>query len=218
MSATVPFLDLTVGGSVDTQLPGGGTAMIRRSDSASGLGDIVLMPLMFNQLFSPSLSVNYRLAVYAPTGDYETGRLANTGKNFWTYEPIVAVVYFGQQTGFEASAFLGVSFNDRNSATDYDSGNQAHIEGTVAWHRPRWGGVAGFGVTGFAYQQISDDSGPGATFGDFRASTNGIGPVMSYIRNVDDSQLLVEGKWLHEFGVENRPEGDTLFVKVMWKF
>jgi len=48
---------------------GGGT--VRRTDSLDGLGDIVLMPLMLNQKINKCWNINYRVEIYAPTGDYE---------------------------------------------------------------------------------------------------------------------------------------------------
>ena len=97
-SATIPYLTLDISANV-APLVGG--VSVRRSDEISALGDVVLMPLMFNYKVSNDISWNFRLAAYAPTGSYETGRLANTGKNFWTFEPTAAFMYFGQKNGRE---------------------------------------------------------------------------------------------------------------------
>lgn len=214
MSTTIPFVDLTVSGTVQ---PAGQPA-VQRSDSESGLGDILLFPVMFNYQVNPNLAANFRLGVYAPTGDYETGRLANTGKNFWTVEPTAALIYFGQKSGMEASVFFGVDFNEENPDTNYKSGTQMHLESTVAKHFPLWGGMFGAGGTAFWYKQVTDDSGSGANLGGFRSQANGVGPVLSYIRQIGKKQLMAELKWLSEFSNEKRPEGDILFLKVMYKF
>ena len=95
------------------------------------------------------------LAGYAPTGDYEVGRLANTGKNFWTIEPTLGLMYFGQKNGIEASVFFGADFNTENPDTDYKSGTQLHVDGTLAQHFPLFGGLAGVGVNGFWYEQVT---------------------------------------------------------------
>ena len=79
-------------------------------------------------------------------------------------------------------------------------------------------GEAGAGLTGFWYQQISDDSGSGATFGGFKARALGVGPVLSYTGKLGGNDLIAEFKWLHESGVKRRAEGDTLFLKVVMKF
>ena len=216
-SMTVPFVDLAVGADVAIPNdPSGRT--VRRSDTDSGLGDILLFPVMLNYTFSPALSANFRLGIYAPTGDYEVGALANTGKNFWTIEPTAALMYLNPKTGIEASAFFGIDFNTENDDTNYKSGEQAHLEATLAQHFPLWGGGASGGITGFFYKQISGDSGSGANFGDFKAKATGIGPVISYSRKLSSSDFIAEFKWLHESGVEKRPEGNTLFLKVMLKY
>lgn len=64
-----------------------------------------------------NLNLNFRTGIYAPTGDYEVGRLANTGKNFWTFEPTLGLMYFGLNNGIEASVFVGADFNTENPAT-----------------------------------------------------------------------------------------------------
>lgn len=217
MSATIPWLSMEVEASIENTSFSEPRA-VRRSDRESGFGDIIVMPLMFNQKVNPDLNLNYRLAIYAPTGDYEVGRLANTGKNFWTIEPTMAVMYFGQKNGIEGSLFFGVDFNTENSDTDYTSGIQAHLDGTLAQHFPLLNGLAGVGATGFWYQQISDDSGDGATLGAFRARAHGLGPVISYTSKVGGRDIIAELKWLHEFENQNRLEGDTVFFKILAKF
>ncbi|MGJ8673521.1 SphA family protein [Rubritalea sp.] len=213
MSATVPYVDLSIEADVHTAL---GT--VKRSDSISGIGDIVLMPVLLNQNFNPDFNINYRLGLYVPTGNYEVGRLANTGKNYWTVEPTVGFMYFGQKNGREASVFIGADYNFENPDTDYKTGMQVHLDGTLAQHFPLYGGFAGAGLSGYWYEQVNGDSGAGATFGDFEGRTAGFGPVISYTKKVADIDVIAEMKWLHEFEVKNRPQGDYVWLKVLFKF
>lgn len=215
MTATIPLVDIKVAG--DVQSPLGGPS-VRRSDEASGVGDVVLIPVMLRYKISPDLSLDSRLAFYAPTGSYELGALANTGKNFWTVEPTVALMYFGQKNGREASVFFGVDFNSENEDTHYKSGTQLHIDATFAQHFPLWNGLAGAGLSAYYYNQVSGDSGEGATFGDFKARAQGIGPALSFTGKAGDTDLVAEFKWLKEFDNQNRLEGDVLWLKVVGKF
>lgn len=217
MSTSIPWVTMEVEADVSAS-PSGNSVTVRRKDDESGLGDIILMPVMFNYKVNADLNTNFRLAVYAPTGDYEVGRLANTGKNFWTVEPTAAVMYFGRKNGVEASLFFGMDFNTENNDTNYKSGIQAHLDGTLAQHFPLWGGLAGAGASALWYQQITDDSGEGATLGGFKAKAHGVGPVLSYVTNIAGQDLIAELKWLHEFENQNRLEGDTVFFKVLTKF
>jgi len=208
--ATIPWLKIDVSADIIDEVKGIGT-----SDSRTGLGDMVLIPLAFNYKHSADLNYNFRITAYAPTGEYTKGRLANTGKNFWTIEPTAALIYLGQKNGREASLFFGVDFNQENDATNYKSGTQVHLDGTLAQHFPLWGGLAGVGATGFWYRQVTGDSGEGATFGDLKAEANGIGPVVSLVGNIGDVPVSAELKWLHEFENRFRPEGDIIFLKLM---
>jgi hypothetical protein len=218
MSATIPYLWMDVTANVSAGLPGGGVGNVSRTGSTNGLGDIVLMPLMLNYNVDPDFNVNFRVGAYAPTGNYQVGRLANTGKNFWTIEPILGLMYFGQKNGIEASVYIGADFNTENSDTNYKSGTQFHIDGTLAQHFPWQGGLAGVGVNAYYYQQLSGDSGSGATLGAFKGKSVGVGPVVSYVSKIGTHDTVVELKWLHETQTENRLKGDIAWLKAVYKF
>ena len=217
MSATIPYIMMDVSADVEATLWSVSSA-VSRSSSTNGLGDIVLMPLMLNYNVDPDFNVNFRLGIYAPTGDYKVGHLANTGKNFWTFEPVFGLMYFGQQNGFEASVFFGADFNTENEDTDYQSGTQVHVDGTLAQHFPLFGGLAGGGVSAYYYKQVAGDSGDGATLGDFKGKTVGVGPVASYVTSIWGNDTIFELKWLHEVETEKRLKGDIVWLKVVYKF
>ncbi len=213
MSATIPYLTMDVTAGAAT-----GPFAVARSSSTDALGDIVLMPLMLNYNVDPDVNVNFRVGFYAPTGSYQVGRLANTGKNFWTVEPVVGFMYFGQKNGIEASVFAGLDFNTENKDTNYKSGTQFHLDGTLAQHFPLAGGLAGAGVSAYYYQQVTGDGGPGATLGDFKGKSVGIGPVVSYVTKIGEHDTIAEFKWLHETQTENRLKGDIVWLKAVFKF
>ena len=173
---------------------------------------------MLNYHANDDLDLNARLNIYAPSGSYKVGRLANLGKNYWTFEPLFGFMYMGRKNGREASIFFGADFNTKNHATDYQTGIRLHLDGTLAQHFPLWGGLAGVGISGYWYEQITGDSGAGANLGDFEARTTGIGPAISYFGKIGDLDFLAELKWLHELDVENRPEGDFVWLKFIAKF
>ena len=62
-----PWVSLEVEADVANPFQGA-PKTIRRKDKESGLGDVILMPVMFNQNVNKDLNINYRVAVYAPTG------------------------------------------------------------------------------------------------------------------------------------------------------
>lgn len=212
-SITVPIVSLSVHANV--QLPGG---LIPRAQSTTGFGDVVVTPLIFVYTFTPALSANARLAVYVPTGRYQTDRIANTGKNFWTIEPLLGVTYYDQANGLEAAIHGAVDVNTKNKSTEYQSGTQLHAAATLAWHFSLWNGTFGLGGTGTWYQQVSADSGMGATLGANEARALGAGPVISYITSVRAFPLAFDLKWLHDFAVQNHLEGQHWFLKAAASF
>jgi hypothetical protein len=159
-----------------------------------------------------------RFGIYAPTGDYEKGRLANIGKNYWTFEPAVSVSWLSSKIGLEVSAFAGLDFSTKNDATDYQSGDVFHLDATLAEHLPLGKlGVIGLGANAFYYQQTTGDSGSGPLGGEFEGfegRTAGVGPVVSFITKLGKTALAAEVKWLPELNVEKRLKGDYVWFKL----
>jgi len=197
----------------NTNLPAG-----FRRDTANGLGDIALLPFMLGWT-NGDLKYDLRLVTYAPTGEYDKDDLANAGKNYWTFEPVVSLSYISSKIGLEVSAFAGVDFNTKNDDTDYQTGTQFHADLTVAQHLPLGKkGLIGLGANAFYYQQISGDSGSGAVLGDFEGRTVGVGPVLSYVTKAGNTDVIAEVKWLPELDTKRRLEGDYVWFKVALLF
>ncbi len=73
----------------------------------------------------------------------------------------------------------------------------------------------------FYYTQLTGDSGSGATLGKFEGTTVGIGPVLSYMKPKGKNghfDFIADLKWLNEFYVKNRLQGNTVFIKIVLKF
>ncbi len=208
-AVAVPY----VWAQVDGKIPGPlGPVPVR--DTADGLGDIMMYPFMLGWVKN-DFKYDLRLGIYTPTGEYEQGRLANVGRNYWSFEPMVSVSWLSSKIGTEVSAYAGFDFNTRNEQTDYQSGHVFHVDATVAQHLPLGKlGVVGVGANAFYYQQLTGDSGPGAFLGDFEGRTAGVGPVLSFITRLGKTELAVELKWLPELEVQNRLKGDYVWFKL----
>jgi len=216
-AVAIPYVWMEVDGNVTGPL--GNTIYMR--DTANGLGDITLYPFILGWA-KGDLRYDVRLGIYAPSGDYESDRLANVGKNYWTFEPAVSVSWLSSKIGLEASAFVGLDFSTKNDATDYQSGNVFHLDATIAEHLPLGKvGVIGIGANAFYYEQITGDNvrGPrGREFEGFEGRTLGVGPVLSFITKVWGKDLVAEVKWLPELDVQNRLKGDSVWFKVGMAF
>ena len=74
------------------------------------------------------------------------------------------------------------------------------------------------GLRGYYYKQLTGDSGSGATLGDFKSESFGIGPGFVWIPKLGGGRFTVLGKWMHDFSAENRFESDYLTLTGAWTF
>jgi hypothetical protein len=158
---------------------------------------------------------NAIVTAFTPTARFDPNRIGNTGLNRPALDLRGAYTYFGLQSGFEASAALGVAINGMNNATNYRSGAELHFE----WSASQFF-QAGFyvGAVGYIFQQLTPDSGSGATNGAFFGRVFSIGPSAGYTYKVDGRELNVSARWYHEFGNLNRPRGDAIFTSFDFHF
>ena len=188
------------------------------SSSVSGFGDIAFLPILMAWKPNSCWQIDAALPIYAPTGDYDAGRLANPGLNHWTFDPTIAAAYSNENTGFNFAAHSGFSFSTENTDTDYSNGTVFHLDMSVQQLLPLGSGFIGLGVEGFYQQQVTDDSGSGAVLGGFRGRTSGIGPVLSYVHPVGESTFMIEARWLPELETRHRLEGDYFWLKAIYQF
>ncbi|VFU09816.1 SphA family protein [Methylocella tundrae] len=149
------------------------------------------------------------LSGFVPTGNYDAARIAQTSLNRPALDIKGAYTFLSLQTGLEASAALGVTLNGVNSATNYQSGAELHLEWALAQHLPSGLSV---GVGGYFYQQITNDSGAGNQLGSFRGRVAAIGPVITYTLKAGAQQVNFDARWFHEFAAQNRVQGDGIFA------
>ncbi len=211
VGANLPYLSMDVTVALETPL---GAIQVKRQ--ASGAGDLTLIPAMLAWK-DGDWQYSALLPVYAPTGKYDKSRIANPGLNYWTFDPTVGVSYNNETNGFNAALFAGVGINTKNQATDYQSGSMAHIDVSVQQLLPVGPGYLGLGAEAFYIRQISADKGSGL-LGDFKGRTSGYGPVLSYILPVGEDTLVAELKWLRETNVQNRLEGDLIWLKLVYQY
>jgi len=202
---------------VDAQVRIGNLPPAHVSSSASGIGDISLLPVMMAWK-SDCWQFNAALPIYAPTGDYEAGRLANPGLNHWSFDPTVGVAWSNEKTGFNFAAHTGFTFSTENPDTDYRNGTLFHLDLSAQQLLPVGPGFLGLGVEAFYLEQVSGDSGAGATLGGFKGRTIGLGPVLSYILPAGENTLVAEARWLPELDTKRRMEGDYFWLKVVCQF
>jgi hypothetical protein len=224
LAATYVFADPVLGGQAAITLaegfgrinafvqatltgPGGGTISGEAEDTRTGFTD-----------FYPTASLRWNegvnsfmvyLAGDIPIGAYDDDRLANVGIGHGAIDVGGAYTYFNPQTGHEFSLTAGLTYNFENEATDYQNGIDSHID---------WGAsqfvseTTHIGLAGYLYQQLTGDSGDGATLGDFKSRIVGIGPQIGHLFPAGNMQGYFNLRGYYEFAEENRPPGWNVMV------
>ena len=199
----VPLVDLDFSANIAIS-----DMVIPTSDSASGLGDIAIIPiaLYWN---SGYIHTSFAHFIVAPTGDYSVDNAINNGLNYWSFDTNFALTYLNPETGRDVSFNIGHIYNTENDDTGYQTGQELHLD--IVFNQFLSETFA-IGLQGFYMKQITGDSGSGAVLGDFEAEAAGVGPALMYATQFGNQTVTFIAKWLHEFHAENRLEGDHFFL------
>jgi len=151
--------------------------------------------------------------VVVPTGSYDSSRVVNPGRNQW----VVRLNHMGTwfpSPRWDISYRLHWDYNFRNEDTDYLSGQTVYLNWAVGWKPVPTTTV---GVVGFFLRQVTDDKiGNQVVPPDGnRLRASGIGPALQYAA---PHGVMYTVKYLHDFDVRNRPEGDQLWLNAAFRF
>lgn len=158
---------------------------------------------------SGSLHWNLGAVFNIPIGDYKYGRLDNLAFNHFSADFHGGLTWLDTATGFELSGRAGVTINAKNTATNYKTGEEFHLEFAALKH---FSPALNAGLVGFHYQQISGDSGTGAVLGSFKGRITGLGPQMSWTFPVGQIPVTLDSRVYVEFNTKNRLKGTAGLV------
>ena len=183
------------------------------SSSESGLGDVIVTGML--GWHDGVMHYMGMFNVYTPTGDYDKNRIVNLGRNHWAYEPMLGITYLNPTSGRELSAAAGITFNQENPDTHYKSGNEFHLDVSAIQH---FSDKFYAGLSGYAYHQLTGDSGSGAT-SDFKGRVYALGPIVGGTIPIGQKQnLYLKARYYKEFDAKNRLEGDAFYLSASIKF
>ena len=189
--------------------PGGGQATIGRRDSTLTVGDPVGTVALGWK--ADKLHIQASSMVNFPVGHYREGELANISLHRWIVDGSLAASWHDTESGWDISAKGGVTFNGRNDFTDYDSGNELHLEAAV---EKTFSSKFSAGIQGYYYKQITGDSGTGARLGAFKGETAAIGGTVAYNTVLGRAPTSFRLQMFHEFDTTNRLKGNSLMFTI----
>ncbi|MND60740.1 hypothetical protein D3C80_519770 [compost metagenome] len=181
-----------------------------QAQSNSGLGDIILAPAL-GYHYSDKMHAIFAIDTIAPTGKYDRNDLANIGRNYWVFQPVIALAYVDPQ-GLNVDVKTMYDFNRKNDATDYRSGQELHMDYSVGWGL---GNGWVIGVGGYALWQTTDDRQDGETVEDNKGRSLAIGPSIKY---TNQNGWFLTAKWQDEMQVRNRADGSAYWLKLSIAF
>lgn len=204
LSVTTPIGWKDVSADLSLTGPGGTTISANLADDDLALGDPVLGATLgwHEGNFHWNLGALYN----APAGFWQRGNLSNIGFNRSSIDTTAAITWLDPKIGLEMSTAAGFTFNFENPSTDYRTGTEFHIEWALIQNLSK---SFGLGLVGYHYQQITGDSGAGASLGDFKGRVTALGPAINYNFALGQLPVSTSFKYLKEFDVENRLEGDV---------
>ncbi len=188
--------------------------------SESGVGDPIIDPFII-AWHGPTYHAVAGLDIYVPIGEYDENSPLNLiGKNFWTFEPAVAVTGL-YKSGFSWSLKLMYAINTRNdeyfnpaigAKSELRPGDEFHVDYSFDY------GLAKnfrLGACGYYYKQLDDDEIDGVDVPHERGEAFAVGPVLMYSAS---PKLHFVAKAQFEVETENRPEGNAYWFKVIFSF
>lgn len=167
----------------------------------SGTGDITVHAFVLGW-HSPTLHTLAGLDLNLATGS------DNITADYHSFEPFWGITYLSAE-GFEASTKLMYSMHQKNDNTNYQSGDEFHMDYTIAKHD----GDLAYGIGGYYVKQLEEDSVNGVNNGK-KGQALAFGPEIKYDRN--GASFIA--KWHHETGVKDRFSGDKLWFKYVTGF
>lgn len=198
----VPFGAPIVSASAIVRGPRGGQRQLSVHDGTLTVGDPVITAELGWKWDRFHLTASSLVNI--PVGDYHEGALANVAFHRWAEDLSLAASWHDAKSGWDISAKTGVTINGGNDFTQYDSGNEFHLEAAVEkTFSPKFSA----GIQGYYNRQISGDSGMGAVLGPNKGQVAALGGTVAYNTVLGRSPATIRLRLFQEFAAERRTEG-----------
>lgn len=190
----------------DLAIPGAGI-----TDSMGGVGDLYVEPLMLGW-HGDRYDIGAAAGFWAPTGNYNLGRPASPGKDYWTgMFTLGSTLYLDEEKTWSAAVLGRYETNSVKNHIDIRPGDNFHIEWGVA---KNFEGKWDVGVSGYCYWQVTDDGGTAVTYDrSVHDRFFSIGPEVNYFDA--DKGLGWQLRYQFDFGAIDHPQGRNLVLNVV---
>ena len=188
--------------------PRGNAFSAGASDTATGVSD--LYPMASLKWQTGSHNVMAYIMGSAPVGSYDPNRWAGVGIGHWAIDWGMGYTYM-PKSPLEFSVTAGFTYNFINPTTQYQSGMDAHIDVGTSWSFTDSFYV---GAAGYLFNQVSPDTGAGASLGGFRSRVAGVGPQLGWSLQVGRLLTDFNVRGYKEFAAQNRPEGWNVYFTI----
>ena len=139
-----------------------------------------------------------------PVGTYSATSLSAIGIGHTAMDAGGGYTYLNNTTGLEFSGVLGATYNWMNNQTNYKNGVDSHLDWSISQFLSQNWQV---GIAGYAYYQLTGDSGSGDKMGAFKSRVAAIGPQIGYLFNIGKKQAYINLRAYKEYWAQNRVEG-----------
>jgi len=144
-----------------------------------------------------------------PIGEYHQGQLANLAFHRWAGDTSLAMTWREPKSGWDVSGKAGFTFNGTNPSTQYTTGTEFHIEGSIEKAlTPAWS----IGAQAYYYDQVTGDSGAGDKLGPFEGRVVGVGGTVAYGFKIGRTPATLRTRIMTEFDAVNRLHGTSYWI------
>jgi hypothetical protein len=146
-----------------------------------------------------------------PSGTYVAGQLSNASLNRPAVDLFGTLTWLDPAIGWDLSTAAGFTFNQMNTATNYTTGDEFHLEWAATKYITK---QFTLGLVGYYYQQFTPDSGAGAVLGGFEGRVLALGGSIGYTFELGKLPVSTRLKVYREFDAVNHLEGTSGFFSV----
>ena len=185
------------------------------SASASGVGDIALIPFQMNWSRG-NYYFELTQSIIAPVGTYDEDDLVNIGLGYWSFDTVAAFTWLNPAWGTEVSFAWGLMHNSENTNSEYHTANESHFDWAVNQFVTE---TLAVGLRGYRLNQLKGDSGEGAILGPLEGFSQGYGAGFVWTPAAADGRLAIAGKVMRDTDArDGRYESDYAQLSFAWTF